>query len=45
MLEYGVENFTFEVVEICTANQLTEREKYYTDVFQANSYGYVVRKG
>ena len=45
MLEDGVENFTFEVLEICQAAQLTEREKYYTDVFQANSYGYVVRKG
>lgn len=45
MLEDGVENFTFEVLEICSAGQLTEREKYYTDVFQANSYGYVVRKG
>ena len=45
MLEYGAENFTFEIIEECNASQLTEREKYYTDVFQANSYGYVVRKG
>ena len=45
MLEDGVENFTFEILEVCSAGQLTEREKYYTDVFQANSYGYVVRKG
>ena len=45
MLEYGAENFTFEIVEECPIDKLTEREKYYTDVFQANSYGYVVRKG
>ena len=45
MLEYGAENFTFEIIEECSASQLTEREKYYTDIFQANSYGYVVRKG
>ena len=45
MLEFGAENFTFEIVEECPPDKLTEREKYYTDIFQANSYGYVVRKG
>ncbi len=45
MLEEGVENFTFEIVEECPANKLTEREKYYTDIFNAQSYGYVVKKG
>ena len=45
MLENGAENFTFEIIEECLPNQLTEREKYYTDIFQANTYGYVARKG
>jgi hypothetical protein len=35
MLEDGVENFTFEIVEECSALKLTEREKYYTDIFAA----------
>ena len=45
MLELGAENFTFEIVEECPSAQLTEREKYYTDVFSAQSFGYVARKG
>ncbi len=45
MLEQGVENFTFEIVEECPVTQLSEREKYYTDVFQAQAYGYTIRKG
>lgn len=45
MLEYGVENFTFELLEECPAIKLTEREKFYTDFYNAQTYGYVVRKG
>lgn len=45
MLELGAENFLFEIIEECEASQLTEREKYYTDVFSAQSFGYVARKG
>lgn len=45
MMELGIENFMFEIVEECLPNQLTEREKYYTDVYQAQSFGYVARKG
>ena len=45
MLSIGVENFTFEIIEECSGIQLTEREKYWTDFYQAQSYGYVVRKG
>lgn len=45
MKEIGVENFMFEMVEECKPEQLTEREKYYTDLFQAQAYGYSVKKG
>ena len=45
MLEFGAENFMFEIIEECSPNVLTEREKYYTDIFQANKYGFVARKG
>jgi len=33
MLEFGAENFMFEIIEECNPNVLTEREKYYTDIF------------
>jgi len=29
MLEFGAENFTFEIIEECSTAQLNEREKYY----------------
>lgn len=45
MLEIGVENFMFEVVEECKAIDLTPREKYWTDFYGAQTYGYVVKKG
>lgn len=45
MLAIGVENFMFEVIEECTAANLTPREKYWTDFYQAQSYGYTVKKG
>ena len=45
MLAIGVENFMFEVIEECSAINLTSREKYWTDFYQAQSYGYTVKKG
>lgn len=40
MWEEGLENFTFQVVEFCDKDRLTEREKFYIEFFQAKSYGY-----
>lgn len=45
MKQEGVENFMFEVIEECKGADLTPREKYWTDFYQAQSYGYTVRKG
>lgn len=45
MLEIGVENFMFEVVEECKGTELTPKEKYWTDFYGAQTYGYVVKKG
>ena len=45
MLEIGVENFMFEVIEECKSADLTPREKYWTDFYGAQTYGYVVKKG
>ena len=45
MKEIGVENFMFELLEECKANELTAREKYWTDFYEAQTYGYTVKKG
>lgn len=45
MLSIGVENFTFEVIEECPRDQLDAREKYWTDYFKAQEFGYSMRKG
>ena len=45
MLEQGVENFTFEILEECSGAQLTEREKFYTDFYKAQEFGYSIKKG
>lgn len=45
MLAIGVENFTFEVVEECAAAELSNREKFWTDYFKAQEFGYSIRKG
>jgi hypothetical protein len=43
MLEYGVENFTFEIVEECSRAQLNEREEYWQDYFGAKEFGYSIK--
>lgn len=43
MLEFGVENFTFEVVEECDRSLLNEREDYWQEVFKAKEYGYSIK--
>ena len=41
----GPENFTFEVIEQCDRSLLDEREKYWTDYFKAQEFGFSIRKG
>ena len=45
MRSAGPENFTFEVVEQCDRSLLDEREKYWTDYFKAQEFGFSIRKG
>lgn len=40
MWEDGPENFTFEIVEQCKAEELNEKEKYYIGFYKGNSWGY-----
>ena len=43
MLEHGVENFTFEIVEDCELDKLNEREKYWQEFFKAKEFGYSIK--
>lgn len=45
MQHLGVENFSFEVLERCTPEQLNELEKYWIDFYQSNKYGYNMNAG
>lgn len=38
-------NFTFEVLEKCSKEELNSREKYWIDVCQTNTYGYNMKAG
>ena len=40
MWEEGLENFTFQIVEICEPAKLTERERFFIDFYQSKNYGY-----
>lgn len=39
MQEYGLENFTFELLTECTTLELNEKEKYFIELYQSNIYG------
>jgi hypothetical protein len=45
MLEYGLENFTFEILEKCTPAELDSREKFYINLYQADKYGLNSKSG
>lgn len=40
MWEEGIDNFTFQIVEICSNEKLTEREKFYINFYDSKNYGY-----
>lgn len=43
MLENGVENFSFEIVEECPRQQLNQREDYWQQYFKAKEFGYSIK--
>ena len=43
--EFGLWNFSFEVLEICPQNQLNEKEKYYIELYSSYDYGYNSTRG
>lgn len=40
MIEDGLWNFSFEVLEECPREKLDEKEKYYIQLYQSKDYGY-----
>ena len=41
----GVENFSFEILELCPSEKLNELEKYWIEFYQSNKYGYNMSAG
>ena len=38
--DYGLENFTFELITECSKEELDNKEKYFIELYQAKEYGY-----
>lgn len=45
MKQHGIENFTFELVEVVPKDQLSEREKFYINFYQTKEVGLNERNG
>ena len=43
--KYGIDEFTYEVLEECSKEQLTEREKYWIGFYESDKYGFNERRG
>lgn len=43
MMEFGPENFTFEVIEECDRAKLDQQEDYWQDFFLAKEFGYSIK--
>ena len=40
MLQEGIDNFTFELLEKCAAANLNEKESFYINLYNSYDYGY-----
>lgn len=45
MQEYGLEHFSFELLEECPAEELNEKERYFISLYSADTLGYNSQKG
>ena len=43
MEQYGVENFTFEIIEECDRSKLDQQEDYWRNYFHAKDFGYSIK--
>lgn len=41
----GIENFSWELLEVCSRDQLDDKEAFYIDLYDAKNYGYNSTKG
>lgn len=44
-VKYGIENFTFEIIEECSRSQLDSREKYWVSHYDSYGKGYNMNRG
>lgn len=45
METFGVENFTYEIVETCPKAELNDKERYWIDYFKSQEFGYNETRG
>ena len=45
MLSDGLENFSFELLEECSRDQLNEKEHFYIQLYQSDQFGYNSNSG
>ena len=45
MQEYGIEHFSFELLEQCLPEKLNEKERYFIDLYSSATLGYNSNKG
>lgn len=45
MQDFGIWNFSWELLEECPREQLNDKERYYIDLYQSKDYGYNTTKG
>jgi hypothetical protein len=43
MLAIGVENFSFELIEECSRDELNEKEQFWQEYFKAKEFGYSIK--
>ena len=43
MKQFGVENFTFEIIEECDRSRLNEQEDYWQNFYKAKEFGYSIK--
>lgn len=45
MQKDGLENFSIEILEKCSAEELDQKEKYYINLYKSQVYGYNILSG
>ena len=45
MQEYGLQSFSWELLEKCNREELNEKERYYISLYDSVNYGYNILKG